>query len=554
MTRQFGGTVSFPQRRQTSYLDFVEFSDFSGGDSGRERPLANDLTRYRGINTWRYPNGALGPRPPWITIPYTGLPTGKTLRTFTTAVDVAGSWLAWTFSDGTVYTTVPGSTVAALRGTLGNDPTDAMSNGDAIYFISINGTGGGKVDKAGAFTAITTPIAELITQKGSQTIALRQSDSKLFWSDPDDPTTWPAANVVFVGNRTPATGVYIQRDTIVVTKINGEIWLFTGTLGVNEVLRQVDIGLIHPYAAHAKGAIAGNSVLYYTTGSKMTAFTGGQLKTLSRPDMPETALYNSSPKTDNVGSVVSSGEPNQFVVLGTMDLTATPTTRKAWFHSFSPEQGWNRHVAPIAPYTISAAAIGGLTSADSAKAIRTSLHLNGTVVICRPSDASGVTTVKTYFFIPRLETPYNVSVPMQWGSVTALADGDLSTPVVASMQSGESWTPEGRDTHVRALIIDYSYDADANIPLGLGAEIPHKVDVVVEALQRESGASQASAAQTLTASGGNSIDGGTMYRARATLRFGDQGPGPGFRFKLSDWRGILIHRVIAAVDVSEARF
>lgn len=537
----------------TEKQTFIEFSDFGGGDSGRERPLPNALSKYRGLNTWRYPNGAIGPRPAWAFLAFTGLPTGKTLTHFTTSVG-GGGWFAWAFSDKTVYSVIAGQTVAALRGTLGDVPSDSVTVGNYIYYVSNAGTGGGRVGFDGSYASVVTPLADLVVQHGSQTVALRQQDSKLYWSDPDDPTSWPAANAVFVGDQTQATGIYVQRNTVVITKINGEVWVFTGTFGVNEVLRRVDSGLLHPAAGQAKGSIVGNSVLYFTSGSKMTAWTGAELKTIFRPDMPAAAGFNSSPKSDNVGAVVSCGEPNQFLVLGTMDNIAAPTTRRPWFHSFSPEAGWNRHTFPVADYTLPATHLGGFTSADSSRGILTSFHINGAILACRPSDAAGVTTVRNYLFLPRQETPYSAALPLQWGASTAILDGDLTTPVIATFQSAEFWAPEGRDVFVRALIIDYSYDTDAAVVTALGAEVPNKFDLTVEALQRNGGSSASSTSQTVTASGGNSIDGGSMSRTRTTLRVGDQGPGPGFRWKLADWRGIMIHRVIVVADISEARF
>lgn len=540
---------------------------------GRQRPIPGagvsqyrtdytvheELKSYRGINTWLYPDGSIAPRPPWTLYPFTGLPSGKSLKCFQTAVP-AISWFGWAFSDGTVYTTplVGGAPalVAALRGTLGNNPSDSVAVGPYMYFISNAGTGAGKVHTDGTFTAFTGPQADLIVQYGSQTLALSQTTSRLYWSAPDDPTSWPAANVVVVGDSTISTGLYVQRDTVIVTKLDGSVWMFTGTLGVNETLRRIDVGLQHPFAGVAKGAVVGKSVLYFTTGAKMTAFTGAELKTISRPDMPAVSGYDSSPKTDNVATVVSTGEPNCFLCLGTMDNTSSPLSRLPWFHSFSPDAGWNRHTFPAAAYTLTAAALGGLTSADSALGIRTSNHVDGHVLAVRPSDAAAPSTPKTWIFNPRQESPYDVAVPSQWwGSQTATLDGDLSTPPVATFQSAEWWAPEGQEATVRELQIHFSYDSDAGIVSALGAEIGHKFDVVVEAVQRMDGGSLASASTTFipTTTNTTAVDGGTMRRGKVRIPVGDQGPGGGFRWTLADWRGIKIHWVLAFVDVGPVR-
>ncbi len=82
----------------------------------------------------------------------------------------------------------------------------------------------------------------------------------------------------------------------------------------------------------------------------------------------------------------------------------------------------------------------------------------------------------------------------------------------------------------------------------------HRVTVAVEALQRGSVASSVSTTQNLTPTVGASLDGGYLRRARGQLGFGDQGVGGGFRFKLSDWRGLMIHRVTAIVEMSPADY
>lgn len=539
----------------------IPYQDFSGGDSGRERPAVGDLTRYRGINTWLYPNGAIAPRPAWSVIGITGLPTGKTLRTFTTTVGGGSVWYAFSFSDGTVYTTTNSAPLtAALRGTLGNDPSDALAVGESVIFISNAGTGGGKVDKSGAYVAVTAPQADLLVQHGSQTVAVNQQTSILYWSAPDDPTSWPAANAVIVGDAIIATGLYVQRNTILVLKLNGDMWMFTGTLGVNEVLRKVDNILAHPLAGRAKGAVVGGSSLVYTAGSKMVIWTGAQPKAVMRPDLIATTGFDSSPKTDNVGAITCNGEPNQFVVAGTMDSTSSPTTRRPWMQTFSPDRGWGRHTLPVSDYVISASALGGtgVTSTDSSKGIRLGTHVAGTLVACFPSDAAGQSTISVLNLLPRLETPYTVSVPMQWGGgspATAITDAATGLPVVASIQSAEFWAPEGQEATVRSLIVDYSWDSDSAIQAAMGSAVPHRFDITVEALERQDGSSQDSTSIAFVPTSGTSyaIDGGSIRRGRKVFSFGDQGAGGGFRWKLADWRGIMIHSVQAVVDLTPAR-
>lgn len=532
----------------------VPFGDFSGGDAGRERPKLTDLTCYRGVNVWRYPNGAIGPRPNWNVTPFTGLPTGKSLISFATMIGSSGLWFAWGYSDGTIYTSTPTTpTTAALRGTMATAPTGMLGSTDKVVVYSAAG-GGATVSFTGTYTAVVSmPLALGMAEHGEQFVIVQGgSPSVARWSALRDPTSWPSINTVFIGNSGPASAIYALRDLLVVPKYNGEVWVFTGVLGINESLRRVDVGHIHQLFLYVKGDVVGNSVLYYPTGSSITSFDGARLRTFARPDLIETAGWSSDPAMNNVGQVVSLEEPNRFALIGTLDSSTVSGSRLPWMHIFSPEAGWTRHTVPLTAFTVNASVVG--TSKDSSGAIKTGRAIEGVVWAVTASDAAGTTTSKIAYLNTRQEFPYlTPSESGQWAITNInLEDGQSGLPVVASVSSAEWWADEGKECQVRGLYIDYTYDADPAAVVG--SEVMHTLTASITALQRGEAAEATSTTVTFVPTAGGSLDGGYLRRGRAKLFFGDQGQGGGFRFNFTAWRGIMVHRVTAVVDVMPERF
>ncbi|MGH3849387.1 MAG: hypothetical protein ACRDRT_06755, partial [Pseudonocardiaceae bacterium] len=417
-----------------------------------------------------------------------------------------------------------------------------------------------RVDFLGTFTSIATmPAGALIIEYGQQIVILQiSSPPTLRWSFLNDGTIWPASYSVFVGSGTLGTGLYVQQDTLVVCKINGEVWVFTGVLGVSETLRRVDAGLVHPLQGLAKGAVVGSSVLYWTTGKDISAFTGAQSKMLTRPDIVPVSGFNTEPFRNNVGHILPLEEDNKFFIFGTVDGKVDDTERKPWATSFSPSQGWNRHTIPVTTYNLSSDYMGGFTSKDNANAIRSTVSLEGLAIIFVPSDSVGGnnTTIRSYVLNSRLETPYLAVGEVLAANISGLTNKDADTvlPVVSTLRTGEWWAPESSEVTVRSVMVDYSYDSDFRLTAEFGATVFNRFDISVEALQPADGtAVSQSTAIAFVPTAGTAIDGGTMKRGRELFQFSGQGAGGGFRVLLNDWRGIMIHRITVHADVSEAR-
>lgn len=551
--------------RKTIVLD-----DFSGGDSGRTRPDPNDLKSYRGTNTWLYPSG-IGPRPPLVkdTGLYTnGLPTGKRLRTFNIMRGQNYIWTAYSFSDGTIYSndaavTVP--TAQTLQGTLGGFPNDSAKTSDVVYFCVETGAGG-MVDSAGTFTSLPNmPVAQRIETFGARVVVMYNiitTPPTIRFSNAADPTTWDVVDSQFIGPAGLGMNLYVMRDALIIPKFDGTIWQFTGVIGLNEITRQIDVGRTHPYVGVADGAIVGGSMLYYVSGNRIVAFTGAQLLVVPRPDLapPTAAGYTVKSQMAHTGRIISLGEDQHYMVLGTFDKDSDALTHVPWMQTYSPERGWNRHALPLTEYKLSTDAITSPsgTSLDSARTILADDLIDGIVAIVVPSDSTGGTngTIRFYLFNSTQEMPY-LTTPQPWeiASATNHRDGDTSAAVSASVQFAEWWSPDGSEVTVRSVQMDYTYDTDGTIVSSVST--PNTLTMSVLSTEPMDGTTVAeSSAVTFVPTAGTAIDvpqDTTLKRGRELFQFGDQGAAGGFRIKIANWSGIVIRRLTITVDLGEPR-
>lgn len=542
----------------------IVLSEFDGGDSGRTRPKPNALNQYRGVNTWVYPNGAIGPRPPLqlFTYPTTGLPVGKSLRRFDATVGQAGLWYSFAFSDGTVYTTIPPGGAIALRGTLAADPRDSAASSDVVAYVSPLGDGG-LVYSDGSFSNLTNmPTGYLVEWFGDRLVVLNNpalAAPVLQFSDPDVAgfNTWDPLDSQNVGPIGVGQALYVLRDALVIPKIDGTVWSFQGVIGFNETLRQIDKGRIHAIPAWAEGAVVSSSIVFYTTGTSMTVFTGAQALDMLRPDFVPVSGFKSGVNQNNQGWVTPLNKDQSFLVVGTLDGDPTATNKNIWMQSYSQETGWNRHLVPITTYSIPAGFLDSFTSTDNAKGVLVGSNIvEGFSFIVVPSAIGGNSTVRLYLFNSLQERPYlppGESLVYTVASVT-LKDGDTSLPVVASCSFAEWWAPDGSEVTVRSVQVDYTYDTDAAINTNLTPAVANRFDISIEATEPADGTTiNESTAIAFVPTGGTAIDGSTLRRGRELFQFGEQGASGGFRIKLADWRGITIHRFTVTVDLAEAR-
>lgn len=528
-------------------LKTVVFDDFSGGDEGRERPIKDVPTTFRAVNVWQYPAG-IGPRPPFQALGITGLPTGK-VATFNVLRNEAGNRnLVWAMDSKAVYWSLVGFAAAAsLAGSLTNKPIKGVNAGNYIDWVSPDGYGGHIAISGTDFGDKTAmPVGrDLVFHGEHQAVAgVGAYAGKLKWSETHDTTLWPSANEFFVGFGQTLQALFAQRNALLICTLAGDLWMVTGVLGVNESLRKIDTGIPHPSPGTANGAVANQSKLWYCAGREMVTFTGASLGLVPRPDLPQVDDFLWKPWYVNPGHVVPLPDEDEIMVVGTLDGDADATQKTIWAQAYRPDHGlWTRHHIPVTPFTNDA------DSSLSAEAVRVHQEYTHDGVYISTSNSAGAP--KAYTFNPRQEYPH---IPVGTvGGVTSntLNDADSGAPTVASFATGEVWHPEAKTLAVTSVLVDYSYDP-THTPLATYSHF----DLSVEALQNPgSAAVRRSAVQSFTPAGsGSTPDGSPLVRGQARFQVGDQGAGQGFRVRLDDWRGILVHRISVQVDESPARF
>ncbi len=575
----------------------VLFEEFTGGDTGRDRPSRPQLNQFRALNAWVYPNGAIGPRPPWQNCAITGLPQ-LSVACFDLVRNVNGSTESQAVLSYALNTTVPNSqlwSAAAAQaapvffnGTFGQNALASAVWGNTVYYCSGAGTGASYNIFTGTVAAIAgMPAGNDITALASRMILSNSGGApgQIRVSAADDPTTWPAGNFINVGAPVSITGMHELRNALVLLRYDGTVWQITGVPTVNGIVRKVDQGLAPAFQFRARAEVVGQSNLWAVAGRSMVKYTGANLLTLNRPDIPiqeaDKATYIWTPSSDHVGHVLPLPGDDEFIVVGTLDQVADNAIHKVWAQVYRERDQWTRHTIPMTPFRFTLPGGGGtLTqgSRDEATAVQVAnLAPAGVAFLVSNSQPAGTSArpPTTYRCNTRQEFPHvAVGTVLAAGQTSStLNDADSSAPTVAQFRTAEVWADDPQysrapntllhgDTwsqgftqvRVRAVQVDLSYVAVIT---------PHstynKFTIAAEALQRDVvpgtavaiSAPQAYVAPTVTAP---DPDADGLVRLRVKFQMGDQGWGAGFRIILSDWVGIMVHRIEALVDLDGPRY
>lgn len=563
------------------------FTDFSAGDYGRRWPAEN-TPAYRAVNVIPYPNGGIGPRPPLKALNLlvdAGPNTPVTNQLPERALIFAHNDLLLT-DDGHMWNAVTGERAATpvahprlLRdytenwfGELTCVSEDAATQPGG-HIRQLVGVG---LTRPEYVTRPAAPSGNRIEQYADVFVIGRLR--ALFWSNPLNFDAWGADDWAPTPQLQLLWDMVRQRNTLVlmvgaydVTGSDGStaflsgvrgsarpgvhIYIVTGTLGGGAVMRRVTTG---SGPADAKfggmmGSINGELVYWFQDRWMMT-FDGAEITTHDAPlprILHSPANYNYGPlvKVPFWSSAVGKFQ-NEFVLAtslghngGNESATPSPFLRRGvfvWQHG-APGGGWTAHDPGIEFRSEVRAGVAGAGIAlrgDSDFYVYNRLE-NSLIFATQgrsTNDGNGA---------PQRPRLYEMSLTDSFPDVSA-NDGDTAAPVKADFRTADTWDEDGGEITVRTVVIDYSYTAGAS---------SQTLKVSVEALQLWDGrAPTVSAEQTLAPSGGTpSEPGSTIIRGRQRFSFGDQGAGNGFRIRLSDWSGIMIHRILVDGDVSRGR-
>lgn len=530
----------------------VVLDDFSGGDPGRTRPQGSAPTTFRGVNVWQYPAG-IGPRPPFQDVGITGLVSGKLATFGILSVGVLSANLVWAY-DATPspvrWSRRSHGTASASAGSLTYRPFKCISSGANVHWVAFAGAGGSLgVDGTGFDADVSGKPdgIEIATYGEGEVIGRHLVDyheAILRYSTLQDTATWPVDQTNSIGFGQTIHAIYPHRNTLLILMRDGSIYTITGVLGVNETLRRTANTLPHAALGAATGAVLNGSSLWYCSGPNMVRYNGALPDVVLRPDLPMVSGFDSNPWQANPGHVLPLPGQDEFLLIGTLDKTSDATKKTVWGQAFRGG-AWTRHHIPVTEFVNSA------TSATTAESVKVCPEYVGDLMYITTS--SSTTAPQLYVMNPRQEFPHlpigaPASAAFDPAESWTLNDAASAAPTVGTFASSEVWTPNGAQQTVRTVLVDYSY-----YPTLTPFSTYSKFNLSVEALQSPgSVAVVRSTAQTFTPpASGDSADGSPMVRGQARFQMGEQGSGVGFRVRLDDWRGILVHRITVMVAVEE---
>lgn len=410
------------------------YEDFSAGEYGGLGAWRAPKGSFTGLNVTRYIDGSIGPRlsPKALTI--TGLPSGAVV-----AMGTGGTGSAercWFVVGTTVYafdpTNFSSQAVLTYTGALTTAPAAAypapsVTIGTKSYLFN---RADGKLWTIDHVAMTVAAGATIIAAGGSSSagaslvayrdrlVAATTDDIKVYFSDPIAPTTWDADGYIEVGDLSRGiTGLFAQRTHLAIAKgnpvLNGHWWVVTGTLGVDEVLRQVTSGMAPD--GQDVGDVDGLGGVRFISTSRSPASFSGSLPTEGRH------------LSAGSGGMLKSAA---FALRRPGDVLHLGVKASESMHALAMIDGtWTRHqFSELAP----AAAIDKGIAAVSP----------GTDLVVVPAKGraqDGFWTWSAYADNPKAST---------YGAV-------LPADTACSFTLPEWWAPDGREVSVRAVQVDF---------------------------------------------------------------------------------------------------
>lgn len=230
------------------------FENFTGGEYGRLSGENCAPNAFTGTNVWVYRDGSIGPR--WgiggVSMQNTG---GQEWRAIGYNRNNDKFW--WISRGSGPNKFIPysvgyplGFAVTTYGGTeidrpSAEHPFDCVDDGADRTFVTVYGQKSYKVNhQANTCSTMgtgTAPGGRAITVFGERVVVggFAGSENRLIFSAPNDIDTWPAGNFLDIARPGDViVGLDTIRDTLVVSMDDGDVYLISGALGVNEVVRR----------------------------------------------------------------------------------------------------------------------------------------------------------------------------------------------------------------------------------------------------------------------------------------------------------------------------
>lgn len=224
----------------------VELANFMGGEFNLKGEIHSGAGSFTATNMVRLIDGSLAPRSGLVDLAPVSNVTGTVLGFGFHAATIT----AWWIIGNTVYqvsTASTAGTTTALTNTLAVTPTHrvraAATTHSQSSWVAIYG------DKVYDFNHVTpavnaltgSPSALIAEVDGDRLLAANTSANpeRIYFSAAADFTSWPAANYLDVGYGFGISVLSAFRQGVMINKQDHTWWLWSGTPGVNDVLRQL---------------------------------------------------------------------------------------------------------------------------------------------------------------------------------------------------------------------------------------------------------------------------------------------------------------------------
>ncbi len=497
----------------------VVFDKFAGEYGDRE-PWDAPPHSFHALNMIVYKSGELGVRAGMKERTPSGVATGVVLGFGNTPVPTRDAWFA---IGNTVYTfdMLVGNNLLTATGSMAGAATtvfDSVQVGTDIYLTAKGKTNSYKLQvNSGVGTAVLTtmtgsPSGRTITSLGARMVIgdiTGSLENRIRFSDALDYNSWPSANFIDIGDGWLITGLYPQRQHLVISKQVG-FYVLTGVPGVNPVLRKVsnDFG---PLGSH-EGAMGSGDVLYNWPifGHFPADFNGTRNQKLRHLNthISTSGTGDVFPPTNGVTPIVDYTDGAIFV---------EKTTNKAI-----------AYLNNVHTYHTFGQNISGFVSKDPGT--------GGLVTFCDGGGASS--TAKFWIWDVGLDRPGFE------GDTHARAGDGSSTPVSGSVTFPEYWDRSADEFYVKAVIVDFR-------KWNTGGASNNHFDLSVDTLRTYQAGTVASNTVSFDEAVASSSASGTI--ARRIFGFGEQGVGNGFQLNFTNVKGIAFQRIEVVLDTRPAR-
>lgn len=558
-----------------------EHKDFTGGDWGRREAWNAAPNQFSATNMVLYRTGELGVRP--------GI---RDVTPISGVTPVAGSLIALSAcapsaANNVGYIQNVGGTVSFKRfqPTRGNGGVTTLTNNFAAgvdhynYFVGsllyiAAGVSGVYQASGTTLTLLNGVDAKGITQYGDRLVIndYNAANNNILrynglTAGVSDFTSWPALNVIPVGNRTEFAMLLNQRTHLMIGQPQG-LYMITGALGVSENLRQVAATTKGPGASslYTQGVLDNNELVWYFSDPNFSpmVWDGANYKEYVDTRIPWTqgnsGIFSSMvtnqqpgiatfPATDDTGVFyLCPGDTN----VGVTNYNAKALIRYngAWtYHEFNTRVAGQPLESAVQPLRTYALPDPGISQATTAPGFAAEVPADQFIMCAQTS--SGIP--KFYSLLFGLDRP-GYSYPQDGTGYSANGRGyydmeqagdNSDEQVTGNVTFAEMHVKDADEIQVQGVIVDFrSWDTNGTLD--------NHFDVQVDCLRPYDNDSPITSLKgSWNEDTDHSSTAGTIKRR--VFMFGDQGYGNGYQVKFTNIRGVALTRYQVIFEASKLR-